>query len=126
MFYLDDATGRMEGRLWLENANDDEEASDRGIRCVDFILPYRPFRSLLLLTSREQTYVRVTGVLKTFGNKRYINATNIRPCEDPHEVYFHMMEVVYVTLALQRGHVRSFPTSFRIVPHRSGSSTASS
>lgn len=49
--------------------------------------------------------MRVTGVLKHFGNKRYINATNIRPAKDPHELYFHLQEVVYVTLVHQRGPV---------------------
>lgn len=47
-------------------------------------------------------YVRVTGALKAFGNKRYINATHIRVASDPHEVYFHVLEAIAVTLMNDR------------------------
>ena len=57
----------------------------------------------------EGRYVRVTGVLKQFNNKRYINATHIRLSKDPHELYFHYMEVMYVTMAHQRGPVSLGP-----------------
>ena len=55
--------------------------------------------------SREHQYVRVTGILKIFGNKRYINANGIQPISDPHELYFHLMEAMYVTLVHQHGPV---------------------
>lgn len=51
-------------------------------------------------------YVRVTGTLKNFGNKRYINASSVRPSVDPHELYFHLLEVMYVNIAHERGPVR--------------------
>lgn len=51
---------------------------------------------------RESMYVRVTGALKAFGNKRYINATHIRVASDPHEVYFHVLEAIAVTLMNDR------------------------
>ena len=54
---------------------------------------------------REHQYVRVTGILKIFGNKRYINANGIQPISDPHELYFHLMEAMYVTLVHQHGPV---------------------
>jgi len=54
---------------------------------------------------RERRYVRVTGGLKNFGKKRYINATHIRDVKDPHETYFHILEAIAVTLMIDRGHV---------------------
>ncbi|THH04183.1 hypothetical protein EW145_g5715 [Phellinidium pouzarii] len=83
VYYLDDGTGRMEARLWADSSTEDDGIDNRGVK--------------------EQTNVRVTGALKSFSGKRYINATNIRPSTDPHELYFHMMEVMYVTLVHQRG-----------------------
>jgi hypothetical protein len=47
--------------------------------------------------------VRVTGSLKTFGQKRYLNATHIRASRDPHEIYFHILESIAVTLMIDRG-----------------------
>lgn len=55
---------------------------------------------------REHQYVRVTGGLKSFGKKRYINATHIREVKDSHEIYFHILEAIAVTLILERGPVR--------------------
>lgn len=49
--------------------------------------------------------MRVTGIVKAFGNKKYINANAIRPITDMHELYFHLMEAMFVTLAHQRGPV---------------------
>jgi replication factor A2 len=49
--------------------------------------------------------VRVTGALKTFGNKRYINMTHLRVSNDPHELYFHILESIAVTLMAERGQV---------------------
>lgn len=50
-------------------------------------------------------YVRITGALKTFGSKRYINVTHLRASIDPHELYFHMLESIAVTLMVERGQV---------------------
>jgi replication factor A2 len=48
----------------------------------------------------------VTGVLKTFGQKRYINALNVRPVKNPLEPHFHILDVMYADVAAQRGPVR--------------------
>lgn len=53
----------------------------------------------------ESMCVRVTGSLKTFGQKRYLNATHIRASQDPHEIYFHILESIAVTLMIDRGPV---------------------
>jgi hypothetical protein len=59
----------------------------------------------LLISKSENTYVRVTGNLKTFGNKRYINAQHIRPSTNPHELYFHLGEAMVTNLMIERGMV---------------------
>jgi len=83
VFFLDDGTGRIEARLWVDTSVEDSVTSgDYG---------------------KEGQYVRVTGVLKLFSNKRYVNATHIRPSTDPHELYFHLYEAMYVTMVLKRG-----------------------
>ncbi|KAF8746121.1 hypothetical protein AX14_000173 [Amanita brunnescens Koide BX004] len=67
---------------------------------------FQSFKFSLAMTyalSRENTYVRVTGGLKSFGNKRYINALHIRPIKDPHEVYYHIAETINSSLVLERG-----------------------
>jgi replication factor A2 len=48
-------------------------------------------------------YARVTGTLKQFGVKKYLNVAHIQPATDPHELIFHLFEAVYVTLEYSRG-----------------------
>jgi replication factor A2 len=59
-------------------------------------------------------YVRVTGGLKSFGSKRYINALHVRPVTDAFEVFFHQLEVITVTLTIERGAVRGSPFVTRV------------
>ncbi|KAF9004673.1 replication protein A subunit RPA32 [Cyathus striatus] len=82
IYWIDDGTGRFEARHWVDTT--DAEDKWGGIE--------------------EGMYVRVTGGLKMFGQKRYINATHIRPVQDFHEIYFHILEVITVSLILERGH----------------------
>jgi hypothetical protein len=63
---------------------------------------------------RPNTYARVTGNIKTFGSRKYINASQIRPVRDPHEIFFHLLDVIAVQLTFDRGSVRIFPLS--VVP----------
>lgn len=56
--------------------------------------------------ARENDFVRVSGQLKVFGHKRYINATHVRKIVDFHEVYYHLLEVMAVTRTLEVGPVR--------------------
>ena len=53
-------------------------------------------------------YARVTGTLKQFGSKRYLNVSHIQPATDPHELLYHSFEAIYVTLAFSRGLVSLF------------------
>jgi len=57
---------------------------------------------------RPKTFARVTGNIKTFGSKKYINASQIRPIRDAHEAFFHLLEVIAVQLTFDRGSVNIF------------------
>ncbi|OAX41970.1 replication protein A, subunit RPA32 [Rhizopogon vinicolor AM-OR11-026] len=81
LYWLDDGTGRIEARHWIDSSV--EETGSNAIT--------------------EGSYVRVSGSLKMFGNKRYVNANHIRPVKSPHEIYFHLLEAMTVTLIWQRG-----------------------
>jgi replication factor A2 len=103
VYLVDDGTGRIEARHWVDSTNEDEGSKWGGIEYA----PLHPQNYILLeIPYRERRYVRVTGGLKNFGKKRYINATHIRDMKDPHETYFHILEAIAVTLMIDRGHVR--------------------
>ncbi|CAA7271641.1 unnamed protein product [Cyclocybe aegerita] len=82
VYLIDDGTGQIEARHWVDS-NEDEGSKWGGIQ--------------------EQRYVRVTGGLKAFGKKRYINTIHIRDVKDPHEIYFHTLETITVSLIHERG-----------------------
>ncbi|KAA1471099.1 replication protein A, subunit RPA32 [Dentipellis sp. KUC8613] len=83
VYWLDDGTGRIEARFWSDSTSQGDNDVFAGIV--------------------ENSYVRATGNLKTFGNKRYINALNIRPVKDWHEIFFHLVEAMGITLIFERG-----------------------
>jgi len=83
VYWLDDGSGRVEARHWIDSSGTGDSEKWGGIN--------------------ENAYVRVAGNLKMFGTKRYINATYLRPCTDPHELYFHLAEVMTVDLVFERG-----------------------
>jgi len=83
VYWLDDGSGRIEARHWMDSSNPEDMEKWGGIV--------------------ENTYVRVTGNLKMFGSKRYINAQHIRPSTDAHELYFHLGEAMTVDLIIARG-----------------------
>ncbi|KDR81675.1 hypothetical protein GALMADRAFT_239789 [Galerina marginata CBS 339.88] len=83
VYIVEDGTGKIEARHWIDSSSD-EDASKWG-------------------TIEEHRYVRVTGGLKSFGKRRYINATHIREIKDPHEIYYHILEAIAVNLILERG-----------------------
>ncbi|KAJ2913448.1 hypothetical protein MD484_g6961, partial [Candolleomyces efflorescens] len=83
VYTLDDGTGRIEARHWVDNASETNAQKWAGLK--------------------ENMYVRVTGGLKSFGSKRYINALHVRPVTDAFEVFFHQLEVITVTLTIERG-----------------------
>ena len=60
---------------------------------------------------RPKIFARVTGNIKTFGSKKYINASQIRPVGDAHEPFFHLLDVIAVQLSFDRGSVKIFLVS---------------
>ncbi|KAH9935018.1 uncharacterized protein B0H18DRAFT_927723 [Fomitopsis serialis] len=83
VYWLDDGTGRIEARHWVEVGTEDDAERWGGIT--------------------ENTYIRVMGGLKSFGNKRYINANHLRLVKDPNEIQFHLLEAFTVELIFQKG-----------------------
>lgn len=81
-YVLDDGSGRIEARRWIDSSVEDESEK---------------------LGIVEGAYVRVLGSLKMFGNKRYVNATQIRPVQSPAEIYYHVLDAMTVTLIWERG-----------------------
>ncbi|PPR03617.1 hypothetical protein CVT24_007733 [Panaeolus cyanescens] len=80
VYVLEDGTGQIEARHWIDEGT--------GSRLGDI---------------KENRYIRVVGLLKVFGKKRYINVSLVRGVEDPHEIYFHMLDAISTTLTVERG-----------------------
>ena len=80
-YKLDDGTGHIEAKQWL----DQESAEDDG--------PKVP----------EDSYVRVWGKLKSFGNRRHVGTHFIRPITDFNEVSFHLLEATAVHMYFTKG-----------------------
>lgn len=59
--------------------------------------------------SSEHMNARVTGTLKQFGTKKYLNVAHIQPATDPHELLFHLFEAIYVTMEYSHGLVSLLP-----------------
>ncbi|CCF52789.1 hypothetical protein NDA11_004231 [Ustilago hordei] len=81
-YSVEDGTGQIEVRQWLESSGDDnQKASD----------------------IRQNVYVRVLGTVKSFQNRRSISAGHMRVVVDYNEVLFHRLEAVHSHLQLTRG-----------------------
>ncbi|KAI4870089.1 replication protein A, subunit RPA32 [Hypoxylon rubiginosum] len=81
-YRLDDGTGIMEVKLWLDPDKQDSESR---------------------AAFTEEQYVRVWGRLKSFGNKRHVGAHVIKPVADFNEVNYHLLEAAYVHLFFTKG-----------------------
>ncbi|KAG9000806.1 replication factor A protein 2 [Tulasnella sp. 427] len=82
---LDDGTGQVEARQWLESSSMD----------LDQIMEKQGIQ--------ENEWIRVMGTVKHFGGKRHFNAMVIRPVKDPHEIYFSLLEALQVHMLYTRG-----------------------
>ena len=60
VYFLDDGTGRLEGRLWLENSNDDDETSNRGIKYVTTSFSTFAYYELTLFPFPENKHMSVS------------------------------------------------------------------
>ncbi|KZT09514.1 nucleic acid-binding protein [Laetiporus sulphureus 93-53] len=83
VYWLDDGTERIEARHWVDSTSEDDTERWGGIT--------------------EAMYIHVMGSLKSFGNKRYINANHIRKVTAVHEILSHVSSAMVVTLTLERG-----------------------
>ncbi|KAI8145652.1 hypothetical protein BJV82DRAFT_601752 [Fennellomyces sp. T-0311] len=72
-YSIEDGTGIIEVRLWLDQSETAEDAEKRRV-----------------LT--EDTYVRVFGRLNSFGNKTSVIAFRIRPITEFNEINYHFIE----------------------------------
>lgn len=64
--------------------------------------------------------MRVMGDLKSFNNRRSVNATSIKAITDFNEIQYHLLETVYVHLYHTRGPVSddlSFCSSLSMPTH---------
>jgi hypothetical protein len=97
----------------------------RAVLCTSF--SFYIHQTVCLITIRsffsENVYVRAFGGIKSFGNKRYLNLSHIRPLKDSHEIFFHLLEAMTVTLIFSRGPVSLLvsSTSGSRLSHLSGS-----
>lgn len=84
-YKLDDGTGQVEVKIWVDPENSDVENPNSMLGRV-----------------RENAYVRCWGKLKHFG-KRHVVAHIVRPIEDMNEINYHLLEATAVHLQLTRG-----------------------
>jgi len=83
VYIVEDGTGRVEVKLWLEQDDNEELASTRAKCC-------------------EGTYIRVIGNIKEFNGKRHISAFNVRPVEDFNELTHHALEAIFVHMRSEK------------------------
>lgn len=104
VYSIDDGTGVIEARHWVES--NEEDAGKWGH--VEWASLYSLVEAFSDISNREHAMVRVTGSLKSLGAKRYVNASQIRVLTDPHEIFFHCLEVIAVGVIFERGAVSLF------------------
>ncbi|KAK4146761.1 uncharacterized protein C8A04DRAFT_25329 [Dichotomopilus funicola] len=80
LYHIDDGTGMMDIKRWVELSNQDN------------ITRFAP-----------DTYVRIYGNIQTYEGKRLVTAHYMRAIEDFNEVNYHLLEATYVHLSLTKG-----------------------
>ncbi|KAJ3752103.1 hypothetical protein EV360DRAFT_55809, partial [Lentinula raphanica] len=88
VYTLDDGTGQVQIRLWKSQEHNEDEP---GIEYVE------------IHSIQMHTYARVVGHIRKLGNNKHVQASNIRPSTDPHEIYDHLMEVMVLMQTLAHG-----------------------
>ncbi|KAL9049784.1 MAG: hypothetical protein Q9162_007031 [Coniocarpon cinnabarinum] len=92
LFTLDDGTGEVEVKLWIdpEVMQIDTEGDNSGGRGAEKNL-------------KEGVYARVFGKIDQYGNKRHVGARAVRAVSDYNEVQVHLLEAAVVHLQMTRG-----------------------
>lgn len=81
-YTLDDGTGQLDVRQWIDNSADEGAAVDE---------------------FKTNEFVRILGEIKSFNNKRSVTAASISRLEDSNEYLFHQLDVIYTHLQLSKG-----------------------
>ena len=76
-FDIEDSTGVVEVKLWLEQEGDDEVVAERLSAC------------------REGVYVRVVGSVRSFQDSLHIVSHDTRPVVDHNEITHHFLESIF-------------------------------
>ena len=101
VYWLDDGSGRIEARHWMDSSSteDSEKWGWNQVRQSQHI------PSVIYLFRNSEKYIRACDWYsqKCLEASVYINATYLRPCADPHELYFHLSEAMTVDLIFERG-----------------------
>jgi RPA family protein len=120
-FDVEDSTGVVEVKLWLDNG-DDEFMAERRAACryalfLAYVLVILPngkeakheatgfsrnsslkfiiFKNLLVAVGSEGTYVRVIGSVRSFQDSLHIVSHDTRPVADHNEITHHFLECIY-------------------------------
>ncbi|KAJ5674399.1 uncharacterized protein N7477_004333 [Penicillium maclennaniae] len=91
-YKIDDGTGEVEVKKWVDSATADSMDMDGGKAHGDG-------KSEIVTDG----YARVFGAIKSFGHKRYIGAHSVRPVTDINELHCHVLEATAVHLFFTRG-----------------------
>ncbi|CAG8194974.1 unnamed protein product [Penicillium olsonii] len=91
-YKIDDGTGDIEVKKWIDSATADNMDTDDGKAPGDG-------KTEVELNG----YARVFGSIKSFGNKRYVGAHSVRPLTHIDELHCHLLEATAVHLFFTRG-----------------------
>ncbi|KAJ5418423.1 uncharacterized protein N7487_001973 [Penicillium crustosum] len=91
-YIIDDGTGGVEVKKWVDSATADNMDTDDGKAPGDG-------KTEVQLNG----FARVFGSIKSFANKRYIGAHSVRPLSNINELHTHLLEATAVHLFFTRG-----------------------
>ncbi len=92
VYVLEDGTGQIDVKVWLEST--DKTDHYYNAHSHEFVVG---------------AYVRVTGSLKTFHNRKNVQAFRLTLIRDPNEITFHFLEAIYVHLYNRMGGAHGQP-----------------
>ncbi|KAJ7170452.1 hypothetical protein C8R43DRAFT_944962 [Mycena crocata] len=84
-FTLDDSTGIIEGHMWMSTSADKLNAQWRGLN-----------------PGATGVYVEVVGRLCVTKGIKHLLVDGIRLVADPHQIYFHLLDCMRVSLELSK------------------------
>ncbi|KAI8823532.1 uncharacterized protein EV422DRAFT_521334 [Fimicolochytrium jonesii] len=83
-YIIDDGTGTIEVKKFWDKDESDLDAERRDV-------------------FQKSSYVRATGHLRVFNQKKSLIGFNLRPVDTPDEIAFHMLDTTFVHLYLTKG-----------------------